>query len=474
MSVYVSSAAIAPSEPVEADGLPAPRRYWSTLAIALGITLAVLDSAIANVALPTIARDLHANAAAAVWVVNAYQLAIVVALLPLAALGEIVGYRRIYQGGIVLFTLASLACAVSRSMDVLALARIVQGFGAAGVMSVNGALVRYTNPHARLGRAIGVNAMVVATASALGPTVASAILSVARWPWLFGVNVPIGIAAIVVASLTLPHTPKADRRFDWPSALLNAAAFGFLVSGAEVWGRGMDVLGAMMIAAGVGAGIALVLREAPRTAPLVPLDLLRIRLFSLSVGTSICSFAAQMLALVSLPFFFEGLLGRSAVETGLLMTPWPVAVGAAAPVAGRLADRFPAGLLGGIGMAVLAFGLAMLALLPAHASDADIVWRMACCGVGFGLFQSPNNRTMMSSAPRGRSGAAGGMLATARLIGQTAGALGVAILFRLIGHPATTAPLIAAALAALAAAAVSLSRLGAGQPETIQHIVDRA
>src|SRR5207253_6089779 len=135
---------------------------------------------------------------------------------------------------------------------------------------------------------------------------------------------------------------------------------------------------------------------------------------------SIVSFAAQMLAYVALPFYFQGPLGRSAVETGLLMTPWPLAVGVAAPIAGRLADRYPAGALGGLGLAVFATGLALLSTIHPGASNLDIAWRMAVCGLGFGFFQSPNNRAMVSSAPLHRSGAAGGMLATARLLGQTA------------------------------------------------------
>jgi DHA2 family multidrug resistance protein-like MFS transporter len=160
-----------------------------------------------------------------------------------------------------------------------------------------------------------------------------------------------------------------------------------------------------------------------------------------------------------LPFFFETLLGRSAVETGLLMTPWPVAVGVAAPISGHLSDRLPAGLLGGIGLAVLAVGLFLLARLSITATDADIVWRMAICGIGFGIFQAPNNRAMMAAAPRRRSGAAGGMLATARLTGQTAGAAAVALIFRMQGRETTNTSLLVAAVVAVVAAGVSLTRL---------------
>jgi DHA2 family multidrug resistance protein-like MFS transporter len=455
-----------PDTATEPDGLPTPRRYWAILAIGLALTLSVLDSAIANVALPTIAKDLHAGAAASIWVVNAYQLAIVISLLPLAALGEIVGYRRIYQVGLVLFVIASLGCAMARSIDALALARIVQGFGAAGVMSVNGALVRFTYPHNRLGQGIGINAMVVSIASALGPTVASGILAVAPWPWLFGANVPIGLAAIAVAAFALPRTPTSERAFDWKSSLLNAIAFGLLIFGVEVWGRGSPLFGICAVAGGLVAGVMLCLRELPRPAPLVPFDLLRIPIFGLSIATSICSFTAQMLAFVSLPFYFETVLGRSAVETGLLMTPWPVAVSISAPIAGHLADRWPAGLLGGIGLVILAVGLGLLAAISPDAGAADIAWRMAICGLGFGFFQSPNNRAMMASAPRRRAGAAGGMLATARLIGQTAGAAAVALIFRIDGHGTTNLTLVVAAIVAAVAACVSMTRLvgGAARP----------
>ena len=144
------------------DGLPLPARYWAILAIALGITLAVIDSAIANVALPTIAIDLHTNPAASIWVVNGYQLAITISLLPLSSLGDIAGYRRVYLWGLAVFTIASLGCAFSTTLPMLAGARVIQGFGAAGIMSVNTALLRFIYPQKLLGRGIGINAMVVA------------------------------------------------------------------------------------------------------------------------------------------------------------------------------------------------------------------------------------------------------------------------------------------------------------------------
>ncbi len=442
------------------DGLPTPHRYWAMLAIAIGITIAVLDSSVANIALPTIARQLHASPAESVWVINAYQIAIVVSLLPLAALGERIGYRRVYIGGLVVFTAGSLACALSHSLAALVVARAAQGFGGAGIMGVNGALVRFTYPQAALGRGVGLNALVVSVASALGPSIAAAILAVGSWEWLFAVNVPIGLVNIALGSWALPWSDLSARRFDWTSAGLNAAMFGLLFVGVdnatEAHGRG--VLAAAEIAAAIAAGVTLIVREVGSSLPLIPIDLLRIRVFALSVVASVCAFTAYMLAFLALPFYFQTVLHRDQVQTGLLMTPWPVALGIVAPLAGRLSDRFSAAILGGVGMAALAVGLAALALLPAGASTPDIVWRMGLCGLGFGFFQAPNNRTMLAAAPRRRAGAAGGMLATARLTGLTIGATLGALVFRVAPSGAEAVDLTAGAGFALAAAVASLLR----------------
>lgn len=443
------------------DGLPVPRRYWAIAAIALAITMSVLDSTIVNVALPTVARDLKAGSAESIWVINAYQLAILILLLPLAALGETIGYRRVSQTGLAVFTLASLGCAFAPSLLTLSVARVVQGFGAAGIMSVSGALVRFTYPHRHLGRAMGINAFVVATSAALGPTIASAVLAVAHWRWLFGINVPLGVITILIAIYALPDNERSHRRFNTAGAALYAGTLGLLLSGLQSLAHhAATALALLQIGCGCALAWLLTRHELPRPAPIVPFDLLRVRLFSLSLVASVCSFMAQMTGLVALPFEIQR-LGHSAVETGLFMTPWPVALALTAPVAGRLADRYPAGLLGGLGLLALAAGLVLLALFPASGSTAGLVWRMALCGLGFGFFQAPNNRTIMAAAPRSRSGAAGGMLSAARLLGQTLGAAGVAILFRAYGAAGSHFALGVAAVLALIGAAVSASRLTA-------------
>jgi DHA2 family multidrug resistance protein-like MFS transporter len=461
-----------PPSPAEfRDGLPVPQRYWAILTIALGLVLAVMDGAIANIALPTIAKDLNASPAFSIWIVNGYQLAITISLLPLASLGEIVGYRRVYLAGLLLFTLASLACTLSNGLLALTTSRIVQGFGAAGIMSVNTALVRFIYPRAQLGRGIGINAMVVAVSSAVGPSVAAAILAVATWPYLFAVNLPIGLAAFVFGLRFLPHAPRGSHAFDWQSAALSAVTFGSGIAAIDSLGHGETLLTCIAeFGIAVGAGVWLVYRQTHMASPLLPVDLLRIPIFALSIATSIASFCAQMLAGVAIPFYLQSRYGYSAVEMGLLITPWPIAVALAAPLAGRLVERYPAGLLGGIGLLVLAAGLGGLAILPAHPSHFDVAWRMALAGIGFGLFQTPNNRTMIAAAPRERSGGASGMLGTARLLGQTTGAALVALFLGRYPADGTQISLLVAVGFALCGAVLSMLRLSEAGSRGVERV----
>ncbi|MCW5744647.1 MAG: MFS transporter [Alphaproteobacteria bacterium] len=446
------------------DGLPTPRRYWAMAAMAIGLSMTVLNGSIANVALPAIAKDLDTTPARSIWIVNAFQIAVVVSLLPLASLGDVLGYRRVFRAGLVVFTLASLACALSSSLLTLTIARTVQGIGAAGIMSVNPALIRFTYPRAALGRGMGINALVVATSAATGPSIAAGILALGPWQWLFAIAVPMGLLAFVVSMRALPGTAPTPHPFDLPSAVLSALTFGLLISGIDGIGHGHGFLlvGTQLLLAAL-LGVAFVLRQASMTAPMLPLDMFRRPMFSLSVASSMCAFTAQGSAFVSLPFYFQDVLRLTQVDTGLLMTPWPVALAITAPISGRLADRYPAGVLGGLGLVSLCAGLLLLALLPEQPAYADIVWRMALCGAGFGLFQSPNNRVMIGSVPRERTGSAGGVLSTARVMGQTTGAALVALVFGVVAVQTagpTVALLIGAAFAGVAIVTSSLRLAG--------------
>ena len=447
------------------DGLPPNLRRWAVAAIFTALAMASLDTAIANIALPAIAADLHVSPAEVVWVVNVYQIALVATLLPLGALGEIVGHQRIYLGGLLLFTLASLGCALAWSLESLLVARTLQGLGASGLMSVNTALVRFVYPTRMLGRGFGHNALVVATAFTLGPTIASGILAFGPWPWLFAVNLPFGVIALLIGLKTLPSTPRAGHAFDFIGAALAAACLGLFITGiGSAAHQTSTSLVSGELAAAILLGWLLMRRQADHPAPMLPIDLFRRPMFALSAATAVCSFAVQGLAFVSLPFYFEDVLLRTQVETGFFMTPWPLVVAIMAPIGGRLSDRYPVGILGGIGLALLGTGMVLLATLPTSPGIANIVWRMVICGIGFGFFQTPNMKALMSSAPPHRSGSASGIVATARLTGQTAGAALAALCFTLAGRDgATLALAIGAGFAALGSV-MSFLRLVVGTP----------
>ncbi|MFS2012125.1 MFS transporter [Azospirillum sp. CT11-132] len=443
------------------EGLSGFRRVAAVASILTAIVLVVLDGAVVNIALPTIADTLGVAPAESVWIVTGYQLALVVALLPAGALGESLGYRKVFAGGVLLFTAASAGCALAPTLPWLVAARLMQGLGGAAVMSLAVALLRFVYPPRLLGAAIGWNALVIALSSAAGPTVGAAILAVAPWPLLFAVNIPIG-AIVLLTARALPAVEGAKRRIDPVSVVLNAGFFVALVMGAETVASRVEAGGALLLVA-VLCLAGLIRREHGQEAPLIPLDLLRVRSFRLSVVASILCFTGQMASTVALPFYLQNGLGQDAFTAGLFMVPWPLATAVAAPVAGRLSDRLPTGWLCAAGGLLLAAGLALSAFWPLQRDPLPLLAFMVISGFGFGLFQTPNNRNMLLTVPKERSGAAGGMQGTARLVGQTAGAVTMTLLFSLISSP-VEAPRIGLAVAAvltLAGGVVSLLRVPA-------------
>lgn len=430
------------------------------------MAMSVLDSAIANIALPAIVGEFGASPAATTWVVTAYQVAIIMTLLPLSALGERLGYKQVYLGGLILFVAMSFACAVAANLGELAVFRFLQGLGAAAMMGINGALMRFVWPGDLLGRGIGYNALVIAVAAAAAPALAALILSFSTWHWLFLVNIPAGILSLALGLWFVPCPAAPARTFDGPSALLNAVAFGGLFLALS--GMGHDATPALLVLlliAGIGAGAVLLRRSAGSPRPMIPLDLIRIGSLRLAYGASICAFAAQMCLLVTLPFLLVERMGMSAASVGLLILPMPLGVALASLVAGRLATAKQARMVSAGGLGLLALSLALLAGTISHsASSPGVMLAVGACGIGFGLFQTPNNHVMLRSGPLNRAGAAAGMLTLSRLLGQTAGALLAATSLRLAG-PSSVIALSLAAFVALCGA--GLCRRGRTKREPI-------
>jgi len=461
----------------EPDGLPIRLRILALTATSIATFTSQLDQAIANTALPTIARYFHISAETSIWVVNGYQLAVAATLLMFAALGDTVGPTMMFLGGLALFTLGSLGCALANSFLLLVGMRAVQGIASADLMGVTQPIIRTVYPHRMLGRAIGNNAVFVAVGAAAGPTIGGIILAFAHWQWLFWINVPICTLGLVLGWRYLPRQRGTGAPLDVPSIVLSAFGFASIVYGLDGIARHLPIT-RMLVFTLLGAiAMALfIVRQRRLRHKLFAVDLFRFRIFSLSAAASTMTYTAQALAYVSLPFYFQSVLGRTPLESGLLLSSWPLTTAIAAPLVGTLSDRYPASLLGTIGISIMASGLALFAFLPTQ--SWMILGCSAICGTGFGFFQTPNNRAMIASTPRSETGRATGVLASVRVAGQTLGTTLVAIVFGLSGIEiingntgSTAHAVIATALwlgcaFCLLAAVASGFRFGASAPVT--------
>ena len=411
--------------------------YLAVTAVLAAIMMGVLDGTVMNVALPTLSHEFGVTPSDSIWVVNAYQLVVTMMLLGFAAIGDVFGYRRVFLAGVSIFITASALCAISNSFEMMVASRVLQGLGGACTMSINTALLRLIFPPNKLGRVMAANAVIVAVTAASGPALGGAILSIGHWSWIFLINIPMGLLALILGWKLLPQNPpqKEPQKLDGRSVIMNAVFFGLLIYTIEGMAHeGISTLLLLQAVVTIIVGVMYIRRQLQLPIPILPIDLFRIPIFSLSIGCSIACFTAQMLALVSLPFFMQHSLGLSVVQTGLLMTPWPLATTLTAPLAGRLIERLHPGILGSVGMGIFALGLCLLAVSDHNPEQWGLAWRMAICGIGIGLFQTPNNVTITTSAPINRSGGASGMLGTARVLGQTLGTALVAVLFHLMGN----------------------------------------
>jgi DHA2 family multidrug resistance protein-like MFS transporter len=433
-------------------GLTGWRFTLAVAAISLGTMLTIIDGAIATVALPTISRDLHVDNSSTVLVVTVYQLVLVMALLPFSALGDRIGLKRLYQGGQLVFTIATVLCFFAHSLGFLLVVRALQAAGAAAALSVMAAMIRIVYPPKHLGRGLGLNNIMGSVSGALAPTAGGLILAVAPWPWVFAMAAPFAILSLALGRWALPDVPpRQTGPYNLAGAMLNMATFGLIISGLEALVHGTSpVVSLAIVAIGALFGAALVFHERREAAPILPVDLLARPVLALSVTGAFLAFSASQMIILSLPFRLQHGYGFLPSEVGAMIAPWPLTTMIVAPLAGSLSDKYPAGLLGGIGMAIATVALGLLAFLPAHPTYFDIAWRMSLCGAGFGMYLSPNARLIVGSAPRERAASAGGLVSTTRLVGQTMGATGVATVLALGFATSSVPPLVAAALAILA------------------------
>lgn len=447
------------------DGLPAPRRYWAIVTLMAVLVITVLDATMVNVALPSIAQSLNIPPAKVVHVVIVYNLALVSTLLPFSALAERIGFRRMFTIGILVFGLASLGSALSTSLTTLMLTRIAQGLGSSMMMSLFGGLVRNIYPLRQLGMGLSLNASMVGGTAVMGPTIGAWVLELASWPWIFLINLPICFLACFGIRF-FPDVPRSAGRFDWLAAVLSALAFGFAILGLDSLGRAPFVAILYFVGTAVVTR-SLLKRSLPQAAPLVPVDLLRIVTVRFAVASSLLLFAAQMGSFVALPFYFQRVLGYSYADIGFVLGAWSVGTALMSPVSAYFSERHSIALLCAIGAGGVALALSMFLLLPNDGAFFGYLLAAFIGGVGFGFFQTPNNRALLTGAPRRRSGAAGGMQATTRVFGQSTGTALVGVMFALGGAHGPALGIGVGIACALLALGVNVARFRnpAGDPK---------
>lgn len=437
-----------------------PVSIIAVLAVSLSTVIAMLDSTIANVALPLIAKDFAVSESASILIINAYQFAVIATLLPFSALGRTFGNARIFKVGVTLFALSSLGCSLSGSLNMLTLFRVVQGLGAAAILSVNAALIKAIYPARLLSRGLSINVMVVSVSAAAGPSVASSILSLANWNWLFTINIPVACLSLILCIFSLRSSDLRAKSFDKGGAclvFLTCLSFAFLTLSVTK-SHTRFAMASFLVLLFLGRRLVLD-QKTKRSYAMIPVAMFSSPVFSLSLSMSLLSYSTQLLAYVALPFYFHNTLHRDVVQAGLMLTAWPLATMLTSLIAGELSTRFGAERVAIAGLLMLVVGMFLMTWLPYMPSDGQILWRVALCGLGFGLFQSPNNLLIMTAVSPEQNNIASGLLGTSRLTGQIIGSALVAVMFNVFGGGAIRASMAAGALFSLLSLGVSCLRL---------------
>jgi len=388
---------------------------WAVLAIlAIGIFMATLDTSIVNISLPTIAHYFGVPLNGAIeWVIIAYLVVIAGVLLTTGRLADMIGRKPIWVAGLIIFTTGSAICGASVSLGMLIAARALQGLGGAFIMAVSPAMLTNAFPANERGRALGMNAVIVALGVSVGPTLGGLITEHFTWRWIFYVNIPFGIIGVIATLRVLTERMHRNPgRFDPLGAILLGIGLVALTLGlsfGQEWGWNSPLLiGTLLVS--ILAIVTMVIVERRVSNPIIDFSLLKRRVFLSANISLILSFLALFAGGLMLPF---------SLEAGLLLTPLPLTIAVIAPFSGALADRIGTRWLAAGGLSIACFGLILISQLNAHSPVWDIVWRLVVTGVGQATFQSPNNSALMGAAPRNQQGTASGFLATGRVVGQS-------------------------------------------------------
>jgi EmrB/QacA subfamily drug resistance transporter len=405
-------------------------RKWLTLGcVAFALFMVMLDNTVVNVALPSIQRDLGIGLSELQWTVNAYALTFAVLMLTGGKLADFLGRRRVFIAGLAVFTASSLACGLATSGEMLIAARSVQGVGAALMMPATLSIISATFPVHERGMAIGIWAGVSAMALAIGPLVGGLLTQHIDWGWIFFINVPVGVLAIVAALFLIRESrdTSADQRLDLPGLLTSAVALfalTFALIEANDYGWTSPLILSLFAVAGIGL-VAFVLLELHQRAPMVDLSLFRSGTFAGANLVVLLVFLAMFGVFFFVSLYVQGILGYSAVQAGAIFLPMTVLIMFVAPIAGKFSDRLGSRWLIVAGMVFLAMHLLVLSNLDVDSTFWNILPALILGGFGMGLTMTPATAAAIGSVPVAKAGIGSGVLNTFRQVG---GALGIAVI----------------------------------------------
>lgn len=407
-------------------------RWWILIIVVISPFMATLDSSIVNVALPVIAKELAVDMASIEWVVTSYLIVIAGTILVFGRLGDIKGKTTIFKWGFIIFTFGSLLCGIVSTLPMLVLSRVVQGIGAAATMANSQGIITHIFPANERGRALGISGTSVALGTMIGPPLGGLIVSAFKWQYIFLINIPVGIAAIIAGIKVLPKGATKDESIDFKGAILFGISivltFYSLSKGQQIGYSNYMIVIAFIAA--VLLLISFVLLESRIVHPLLDLSIFKNTLFSLSIATAFISFMALGSVNIIQPFYLQNVLKLSPAVTGLVMMIYPLILSIVAPISGHLSDKIGSEFLTFVGLCFTLTGLFLMSTLNEYSTLGMMAVFIAIMSIGNGLFQSPNNSLVMSTAPKNKLGIAGSINAFVRNLGMVTGvSLGTTLLY---------------------------------------------
>ncbi len=388
--------------------------------------MSALDVSIVNIAMPLIARDFHLPPATVEWVAMAYLLVAAVLLLSFGRLGDMIGHKKIFVLGFVLFTLSSVGAGMAPGIAVLLAARVIQGIGGSMLWATGPAILTLAFPAEKRGQALGMQGLFTYLGLTTGPALGGFLASLFTWRAIFFINLPVGIIAFILAGKVIPESHSTKReRFDFAgAAVFCIGLFSILLvlNRGPAWGWTLPTLA--LIAVSLASGPAFLWIETRVPTPMLHLALFRQRLFTVGVISSLLSYTVNFIIIFLLPFYLLAYRHFSPDRAGVILTAMSVVMALVAPVAGSVSDRIGSRVLASGGMGILGLAAGLFSSLSAHTPLPQILCFLALAGLGLGTFVSPNNSAIMGAASADRRGIAAGVLALSRNTGM---ALGVAV-----------------------------------------------